>query len=184
MGFTGGAGCDAEPTAPSEQKAELEPGGQKELHCPGGPASHSAVASRGVPMAPLGGFLAVKVAPPYPPHVWCAPDTGLRSFVSGAHARPRGGSEGGGPVDVKASSLPSLLRWISIHAHLQTHKKQYENVLINLQPHENLKKLAETEAKHLQKQLKKTASFSVKGKKQLQRKSGVVLLNETLVAGT
>ena len=113
MGFTGGAGCDAEPIAPSEQKAELEPAGQKELHCPGGPASHSAVASRGVPMAPFGGFLAVKVAPPYPPRVWCAPDTGLRSFVSGAHARPRGGSEGGGPVDVKASSLPSLLRWIS-----------------------------------------------------------------------
>ena len=43
---------------------------------------------------------------------------------------------------------------------------------------------AETEAKHLQKQLKKTASFSVKGKKQLQRKSDVVLLNETLVVGT
>ena len=43
---------------------------------------------------------------------------------------------------------------------------------------------AETEAKHLQKQLKKTASFSVKGKKQLQRKSNVVLLNETLVTGT
>lgn len=52
-----------EPTAPSEQKAELEAGGQKELHCPVGPASHSAVASRGVPMAPFGGFLAVKVAP-------------------------------------------------------------------------------------------------------------------------
>ena len=29
----------------------------------------------------------------------------------------------------------------NVHAHLQTHKKQYENVLINLQPHENLKKL-------------------------------------------
>ena len=49
---------------------------------------------------------------------------------------------------------------------------------------QNLRGNAETEAKHLQKQLKKTASFSVKGKKQLQRKSDVVLLNETLVAGT
>ena len=29
----------------------------------------------------------------------------------------------------------------NVHVHLQTHQKQYENVLINLQPHENLKKL-------------------------------------------
>ncbi|XP_050281065.1 uncharacterized protein LOC126721967 [Quercus robur] len=49
---------------------------------------------------------------------------------------------------------------------------------------QNLRGSAETEAKHLQKQLKKTTSFSVQGKKQLQRKSDVVLLNETLVAGT
>ena len=29
----------------------------------------------------------------------------------------------------------------NVHVHLQTHQKQYENVLINPQPHENLKKL-------------------------------------------
>ena len=46
-----------------------------------------------------------------------------------------------------------------------------------------LKPLPETEARHPQKQLKKTASFSIKEKKQLQRKNDVVLLNETLVAG-
>ena len=49
---------------------------------------------------------------------------------------------------------------------------------------QNLRGSVEAEAKHQQKRLKETASFSVKGKKQLQRKSDVVLLNETLVAGT
>ena len=49
---------------------------------------------------------------------------------------------------------------------------------------QNLRGSDETEARHLQKQLKKMASFSVKGKRQLQRKNDVVLLNETLVAGT
>lgn len=87
LGFPGGAGCDAEPTAPSGQKVELEPGGQKEVHCPAGPASHSAV-------APFGGFLAVKVPPPYPPRVCCVPDTGLCPFVPGAHARPQGSLSG------------------------------------------------------------------------------------------
>lgn len=81
-----------------QQKAELEPGGQKELHCPVGPASYSAVASRGVPVAPFGGFLAVKVAPPYPPRVWCVPDTGPALLcVRSPHPAP-GSSERGGPV--------------------------------------------------------------------------------------
>ncbi|XP_023920022.1 uncharacterized protein LOC112031571 [Quercus suber] len=48
---------------------------------------------------------------------------------------------------------------------------------------QNFRGSVETEARHLQKQLKKMTSFSVKGKKQLERKSDVVLLNETLVAG-
>lgn len=90
LGFPGGASCDAEPTAPSGQKVELEPGGQKEVRCPAGPASHSAV-------APFGGFLAVEV-PPLTHHVCvvfltpaCAP---LCPFVPGAHARPQGALSG------------------------------------------------------------------------------------------
>ena len=45
-------------------------------------------------------------------------------------------------------------------------------------------KFVETVARSLKKQLKKTASFFVKGKKQLQRKIDVVLLNEASVSGT